>query len=312
MEWKDSYYDRLILKIDEFTRKFYLNQFLRGMIWYVGMLTAVFLAFNLLENYFYFGKSVRKVLFYSFIGLSLGTFYYWMVRPLMHYFRLGKLISHEEASRIIGTHFSDVQDKLLNVLQLKSQSVAFTDRSLIEASIAQKARELQPVPFVKAVDLQKNRRYLRYAIWPLLMLFSILLLAPSLIKDPTKRLIQNDQEFTKAAPFNFVLENENLEALQNSDFELKVKTKGKSLPAEVFVEYDHYLQQCAKGSALPHLFGRCEFGRISAERNPQTPHQRIRCKTGISCLHRPCIRITPKHRWIGGSCRHAYFLEFPD
>lgn len=248
MEWKDSYYDRLILKIDEFTRKYYLNQFLRGMIWYVGMLTAVFLAFNLLENYFYFGKSVRKVLFYSFIGLSLGTFYYWMVRPLMHYFRLGKLISHEEASRIIGTHFSDVQDKLLNVLQLKSQSVAFTDRSLIEASIAQKARELQPVPFVKAVDLQKNRRYLRYAIWPLLMLFSILLLAPSLIKDPTKRLIQNDQEFTKAAPFNFVLENENLEALQNSDFELKVKTKGKYLPAEVFVEYDHFRYRLRKTS----------------------------------------------------------------
>lgn len=50
------------------------------------------------------------------------------------------MINHEEAAKIIGTHFTDVKDKLLNVLQLKSQSVGFTDRSLIEASINQKGR----------------------------------------------------------------------------------------------------------------------------------------------------------------------------
>lgn len=57
---------------------------------------------------------------------------------MLHYFKLGKLISHEEAAKIIGTHFTDVKDKLLNVLQLKSQSIGYTDRTLFEASINQK------------------------------------------------------------------------------------------------------------------------------------------------------------------------------
>ena len=35
------------------------------------------------------------------------------------YFRLGQLISHEQAANIIGSHFNNVGDKLLNILQLK-------------------------------------------------------------------------------------------------------------------------------------------------------------------------------------------------
>jgi len=254
MHKNESYYDQLIQKIDSFTRKYYLNQFLRGLIWFTGMLTAVFIAFNLLESWFYFSKSVRKVLFYSFIGIGFGTFYYWMIRPLMHYFRLGKLISHEEASKIIGTHFKDVQDKLLNLLQLKSQSVQFSDRSLIEASIHQKAMELHPVPFVKAIDLNKNRKYLRYAILPLFFLISILLLAPSLIKDSSKRLIKNDLDFAKEAPFQFVIQNENLEVLQNENFDLRIKVEGKYLPSETYIEIDHFKYRLRKETQDTYVY----------------------------------------------------------
>ncbi|MBK7360492.1 MAG: hypothetical protein IPI96_14880 [Saprospiraceae bacterium] len=90
------------------------------------------------------------------------------------------------SGKIIGTHFSDVEDKLLNVLQLKSQSVNYSDRSLIEASIQQKSVELNPIPFVQAIDLQKNRKYIQYAIAPLLILFSLLVWAPGMIQNRHK------------------------------------------------------------------------------------------------------------------------------
>jgi len=154
--------------------------------------------------------------------------------------RLGKMISHEEASRIIGTHFKDVKDKLLNVLQLKSQSINFSDKSLIEASINQKASELRPIPFVAAIDLSKNRKYIRYALIPVSLLMGIIFLAPSLIKDSTTRIIQNNKDFSKEAPFSFGLADQKLEVIQNEDFELNVSVSGNFLPSEAYIEYDNF------------------------------------------------------------------------
>lgn len=254
MSWKENYYDQLIEKIDAFTRKYYLNQFMRGTIWFVGILTIIFLSFNLLEGFFYFGKTIRKLLFYTFIFAGFGSFAYLMIRPLLLYFKLGKLISHEEASKIIGIHFSDVKDKLLNVLQLKSQVVHFSDRSLIEASIQQKAEELHPVPFVKAIDFNKNKKYLRYALFPLFFLISILLLAPSLIRDSSKRLIENDKEFKRAAAFQFQIHNDKLEVLQNDNFDLRVGTHGAYIPSEVFIEVDGFPYRMRKESNSDFLY----------------------------------------------------------
>lgn len=246
MLWNENYYDQLILKIDQFTRKFYINQLIRGALYFTGLLTLVFLAYNLLENQFYFSKSVRTVLSFSYLGLFGFSLWYWIITPLMHYFQLGKLISHEEAAKIIGTHFSDVEDKLLNVLQLKSQSVNYSDRSLIEASIQQKSVELNPIPFVQAIDLQKNRKYIQYAIAPLLILFSLLVWAPGMIQKPTQRLIQINKDFEKEAPFHFKLESEELHVEQNGTFELKIKIDGSTTPAEAYIDVDHFQYRLKK------------------------------------------------------------------
>ncbi|HEX5624753.1 MAG TPA: DUF4175 family protein, partial [Saprospiraceae bacterium] len=246
MVWNENYYEQLISKIDQFTRRFYINQMIRGGLYFTGLVTLVFLAFNLLENQFYFSKDVRKVLSFSYLALFAGSLWYWVLQPLMHYFRLGRLISHEEAAKIIGTHFTDVQDKLLNVLQLKSQSVNYTDRSLIEASIQQKSIALTPVPFVQAIDLNKNRKYLQYAIAPLFILASLLVWAPGLIQNPTKRLIQVNKDFEKEAPFHFKIDAQQLRVEENGNFTLNIQVEGSALPADAFIEVDHFQYRLKK------------------------------------------------------------------
>lgn len=244
----ENYYDQLLYKIDQFTRKYYINQLIKGSLYFTGLLTLVFLAYNLLENQFYFGKTFRKILSLSYVILFASTFWYWIVQPLLHYFKLGKLISHEDAAKIIGRHFTDVKDKLLNVLQLKSQSVNYSDRSLIDASIQQKSIELTPVPFVQAIDFQKNRKYLQYALAPLLILFSLLVWAPGLIRQPTQRLIQLNKDFEKAAPFHFKISNEKLNVEQNGDFTLNIQVEGTALPEEAFIDVDRFQYRLRKES----------------------------------------------------------------
>jgi len=121
MASKDNY-QILIEKLDRFTRKFYVNQLIRGALYSVGLILAAFILMNLLEHQFFFGKTGRKALFFSFVGISAAALIYWVFMPLLHYFRLGKVISHERAAEIVGEHFTDVKDKLLNILQLKKQA----------------------------------------------------------------------------------------------------------------------------------------------------------------------------------------------
>jgi hypothetical protein len=233
-------YGLLISKLDQFIRKYYINQLLRGGMYFTGFIVALFLVVNLLENNFYFDKSIRKVMLYGSVGISLLASWKLIFDPLFKYFNLGKTISHEQAASIIGDHFTDVKDKLLNVLQLKKMADEQDHSSLILASIQQKSETIKLVPFQSAIDLGKNRKYIKYAAPPLLCLIAIMLMSPSLIKDSTYRLLNNDKDFEKDAPFRFIIENKSLKALQFEDYTLKVQVDGQVLPQDIFVEIDGY------------------------------------------------------------------------
>lgn len=234
-----SNYQLLIQKLDQFIRKYYINKTIRGALYSIGFVLLLFLLVDLLIYYNDFGTGTRTGLFFSFVGLSLAALGYWVFLPLSKYFRLGTVISHEQAASIIGDHFVDVKDKLLNILQLKRQSDSTGGNDLILAGIDQKSEDIKLVPFKSAIDLSHNRKYLRYALPPLLLLIILLFAAPSMIKDGTERLVRYGKEFVKPAPFRFELENEDLSVVQYGDFPLTVKVEGDQLPNEVFIDLNN-------------------------------------------------------------------------
>jgi len=233
-------YNLLLQKIDAFTRKYYFNKLIRGFLYSIGIVILAFLLIAVLEYFFYFSSSIRKVLFYGFLALIGVVFVVGVLYPLLQILKLGKIISHKKAASIIGTHFTDVKDRLLNVLQLKEQSQDAYSKSLIEASIDQKAATLRPVPFVKAINLKKNSKYLKYALIPVVLLGLLSFVVPDLISDSTDRLIRNDEDFTKPAPFYFDLITKDLEAIQNENLTVDVAVNGTVLPKEAFIHFNNF------------------------------------------------------------------------
>ncbi len=260
----ESAYSLLLLKLDAFIRKYYMNRLFRGAILSGGLLIGAFLVAAVSEYYFYFGTTVRTIVFWSLIGTSFIVLLRLVILPLIHYFRLGKIISHEEAARIVGNHFSEVQDRLLNILQLREQSLSVRDASLIEASINQKAAQLKPVPFTSAVQYSSNRKYLRFLVPPLLVLVFILFAAPNILRDSASRLLHNQTAFEKLAPFQFVIQNKNLTAVQFEDYELLVKVNGNALPDEVFVQYEGYPYKLEKKNKTTFVY---KFSRLQSSIN---------------------------------------------
>ena len=256
MSVNNSNYNQLIQKLDQFIRKYYINKLIKGSLYTIAIVLGLFLVFNVLEYYFYFSTGIRKLFFYSFLGTTLTGLGIWVFNPLIRYFKLGETISHEEAALIIGDHFIDVKDKLINILQLKKQENQESHTALIEASIEQKTNSIKLVPFKAAIDLQKNRRYLRYALPPFLLLLFLLFAAPSIIEESTNRIINNNKKFAKAAPYAYILEQSDLKVVQYQDFTININVEGAVLPNEVFVTIDDfkYKMQKENNTTFSYIF----------------------------------------------------------
>jgi hypothetical protein len=227
-------YDSLIQKLDAFIRKYYKNQLIRGAIYFAAATLLFFFLVIVLEYFGRYQPTTRAALFYSFVTFSGFCLVRFMLFPLASLYKLGKTIDYAQASAIIGNHFPEVKDKLINVLQLKAGTTS-ADNSLIEAAIGQKTRELNPVPFSAAIDLNKNIKHLRYVALPVVLYVLVYLIAPGMISDGSKRVLHYNQTFKPTAPFTFVVENDKLQAQQFTDYDLKLKVEGAELPEEVFV-----------------------------------------------------------------------------
>ncbi|GGH09962.1 DUF4175 family protein [Mucilaginibacter phyllosphaerae] len=230
-------YDLLIEKINTFIRKYHYNNLLRGLIFLGAGIFSAYVVITLLEYFGNFNTTLRTVLFYFFIVLNVGLIVWLVLPPLLAGLKLRKTLTHDEAAEIIGRHFNDVHDKLLNTLQLKKQAAENpSHRELIEASINQKIEALNPVSFPSAINIRENSKYLKWVIPPAAIICIIAFAAPSVLTESTKRLIRHNEYFAPVAPFQFVLLNKNLSVVQGENYKLDLKLTGDNLPNDVYVE----------------------------------------------------------------------------
>ena len=228
----------LIQKLDAFIRRHHRTKVLRGLLLSFVTLTVGALLFVLLEGLGRFGVAGRTVLFYTFAAaaaLVLATQVLW---PLAQWARLSQGLSHEQAARIVGNHFPEVKDKLLNTLQLQRQvdNAQGADVTLLAASIDQRTASLRPLPFASAVDISGAARLLRWAAPVALVVLAGIWMQPDWVTAPAARIVQHRTEFIEPAPFKFVLVNDRLDVPAGDAFVVTVETKGDDLPASVTLE----------------------------------------------------------------------------
>jgi hypothetical protein len=233
-------------KLEDFIRKFYTNELLRGTIFFVGIGLLYFIFTLFVEYFLWLKPTARTVLFVLFVLVELFLLLRFILFPLFKLFKLQKGIDYNQASNIIGNHFNEVGDKLTNFLQLSQDR---NQSELLLASIEQKAATLQPIPFGNAINLGKNKKYLPLAVIPILFfLFFLISGKGEILSQSFNRVVNFKQQFTPPAPFEIVLVTDNLQTEQNKDFLVKVKTVGKVVPenAMIFIGDESYFMETTK------------------------------------------------------------------
>ncbi|QJD77952.1 DUF4175 family protein [Spirosoma rhododendri] len=229
-------YSTLLERIDEYKRRYFQNQLVKGSLFFVALLGSAYLLINTVEFVGRFSSGGRAVLFFGFLIAAVVCLYLFIIRPLLGLYGLSKPLSTDEAARQIGTYFPDVSDKLLNTLQL--QRISSEQSDLLRASLDQRSQQLLINRFANAIELNRNRQFLKYAIPPLALILLLLLIKPDVLTQSSTRLVNYNQEFVEEAPFQFVVRNKSMKGFRNEDFPLTVGVTGNAVPESVYLVTD--------------------------------------------------------------------------
>ena len=235
-------------KLEAFIKKYYTSELIKGIILFFAIGLLYFLVTLLIEYALWLNTTARTLLFWAFVLVEAALFVMFIIKPIAKLFKFQKGIDFLDASKIIGNYFPEVNDKLLNVLQLKENS---KESELLLASIEQKSLELNPIPFKLAINFKSNLKYLKYAAIPLLIiLFSFISGKYNWFSDSYERVVNYKTAFEPPAPFQFFIVNDSLKALESKDFNLIVQTEGEVIPDNVQITYNdetYYLKQISSG-----------------------------------------------------------------
>ncbi|MBO0330899.1 hypothetical protein J0X13_10085 [Muricauda sp. CAU 1631] len=248
-----SAYQNILVKLEAFIKRFYTKQLIKGVFLFLTLGTVFWIAITFFEYVLWLDNSWRLTLFVLFLVVEVYLLYRYVAIPLMYLFRVRQGMDKKVASKLIGKHFAEVDDKLLNLLEL-SENPEKSD--LLMASIEQRATDLGPVPFANAVNLKESYSYAKYIIIPVL-LFAFIWIAGDIVSffNSHQRVMHFDMAYERPAPFSFEILNSDLEVADNDALTIQVKTVGDLRPddVEIVVNGEHLLMQ-NRGSFYEYTF----------------------------------------------------------
>ncbi|MEC8832271.1 MAG: hypothetical protein VX772_07915, partial [Bacteroidota bacterium] len=246
-------YQDILAKLEGFINRFYTKQLIKGIFLFLTLGTLFWIAITSFEYLLWLNNSWRLILFILFIVVELFLLYRYVLVPLMYLFKIRKGIDNKVASRLIGKHFPNVDDKLLNLLELSENS---EKSDLLLASIEQRALSLGQVPFADAVNFKESYTYAKYIIIPI-ALFAFIWIAGDIVSffNSHTRVIHYDLAYERPAPFSFQVLNTDLEVMYNEALTVQVKTFGDVRPdnVEIVINGEALLMQ-NRGSHYEYTF----------------------------------------------------------
>jgi hypothetical protein len=154
-------------------------------------------------------------------------------------------IDLKTTTKIIQRHFTGIEDRLLNIIELNDLPHNQYSNELVLASIDQKIEQLKIFDFNEAVQYRNVKHVVIYFIISVLITFGIFVSNKNIFIESTNRLVHFNTTFVKPAPFTFSVENTDLRVKKGDSYLLKVAINGEEIPEIVYIniEGNNYLMK---------------------------------------------------------------------
>ena len=234
-------------QLQSFIRKYQLNLLIKNTALFILIGLLFWLLLVLFENFIWFDTGVRFLLFLFFIIVESALIIFFIGLPLIKFLDIRRGISDRKAAVLIGDYFPEIDDRLLNLIELKSQD----NSEFLQAAIHQKSLELKFYNFKNAVSFGEYLKYVLAAGLPLLLILALMISGRGdWLFSSFDRLKNYDQVYEKPAPFSFVLKEENLRVIEGEDYNLEVNVVGDEIPGQlkiIFKDSKYYMRQLEPG-----------------------------------------------------------------
>ena len=158
-------------QLQSFIRKYQLNLLIKNTALFILIGLLFWLLLVLFENFIWFDTSVRFLLFLFFIIVESALLIFFIGLPLIKFLDIRRGISDRKAAVLIGDYFPEIDDRLLNLIELKSQD----NSEFLQAAIHQKSLELKFYNFKNAVSFGEYLKYVLSAGVPLLLILALMI-----------------------------------------------------------------------------------------------------------------------------------------
>lgn len=229
-------YQHILDRLNQFIQKHYSQVLLKGILLFFAFGLLFFLLILGVEYFLWMNTTGRMILFGIFIAVELILLFKYILTPIFYLFKLKQGIGPKDAASMIGKHFPEVGDKLTNLLDLANDP---QQSELLLASINQRSKQLDPIPFSNAIDFRDSLKYLKYAIIPIAIIALLFISGNwNTFFGSYERVVNYEMAYEKPAPFHFEILSNNLKTLQDETFTIQVATKGEVKPENVYIEID--------------------------------------------------------------------------
>ncbi len=230
-----KYYKEIIEKLERLLKREYAFFASIGIQKALIIGISVFTLFSFLEMIAHFSSIVRTILFVIFLASTIGSAAVFFILPLLKYFKIFRKTDYFKTAGIVGNHFPEIKDDLLNSMQLISTGIdeKIYSKNLIDAAFYGVYKKAKDIDFTSIISFKKAKQFLIYSFSTIVFCIVLLVFVPG-IKAATFRLLNYNHEFIPPPKFIFEVEPGNSKVTKGDNLNISVKVKGK-IPKEVFL-----------------------------------------------------------------------------
>ena len=225
--------NKIINILEKFAKKFYLNNLIKGLFWFILFSVSLLFVLSTIENLFWLNSTFRLILLILLI-ISLTTFFsYYIALPVLRYFGLLREKSYKDFALLLG-NYSNTDDKILSALELFELN-ELNKNELLLNELSRRSNELSKINIKNFFNIKEYYKWIIGNISILAIFFTLSFTFPKQFINPLVRISNYNKIFPKDYGFRVNILNTNFYTESGKSFVLNFEITGDKIPKDIYI-----------------------------------------------------------------------------
>jgi len=225
--------NKIINILEKFAKKFYLNNLIKGLFWFILFSVSLLFVLSTIENLFWLNSTFRLILLILLI-ISLTTFFsYYIALPVLRYFGLLREKSYKDFALLLG-NYSNTDDKILSALELFELN-ELNKNELLLNELSRRSNELSKINIKNFLNIKEYYKWIIGNISILAIFITLSFTFPKQFINPLVRISNYNKIFPKDYGFRVNILNTNFYTELGKSFVLNFEITGDKIPKNIYI-----------------------------------------------------------------------------